>query len=528
MRPEERRLREGLRRPRHRKSARPKPAPGASSAPPRPRHGGARAPRPGPAKGAPAAVALGLIALVVSPAGASVRGWVADRVDPGVEHAEPALTALPGEGSLLVQSAAGPWVVHHDGWQAPARRLRRIDLVAAWALRRRHRPPPAGRARTGRHGALGDRPPGAGAAAELERPRRLPHRLPRRRLAAGRRRRRQRRTGCLPAGAAPLAARLAAGTRARPRLRRRRRQGRGARRRRRDPPLRDRGGAAGRSPCSGAAAAAGCWWCGRDGSSCSTRAAPCAGATSRPPGPGSGAARLAPDGRQGRGDRLPARVEPPRPPRARAAAAGPVLRPGPVRRGRAGRPTDASCCSPGRAPTSGSSSTRPVARRSSRRSATSPPSSLRGRALGAVPERQRLVLRALIAARDLAAARGRIGGDGSLEDNSPGRLSPSRRDRDRGGRLRVRDSRNRERGSAPAVAARAATPPTGRAFRFRRLRAAVVRGARRDFAIGTGVGGRRYESCVLGRLREALDRRTLTRLVAVYRRPDGRGSRRRR
>ena len=51
----------------------------------------------------------------------------------------------------------------------------------------------------------------------------------------------------------------------------------------------------------------------------------------------------------------------------------------------------------------------------------------------------------------------------------------------------------------------------------------MVRGAGRDFATGTGVGGRRYESCVLTGLREALDRRTLTRLVQVYRRRDGRG-----
>ena len=75
---------------------------------------------------------------------------------------------------------------------------------------------------------------------------------------------------------------------------------------------------------------------------------------------------------------------------------------------------------------------------------------------------------------------------------------------------------------APAVAAlRRDAADQARALRFRRLREAVVRGARRDFAIGTGVGGRRYESCVLALLREALDRATLTRLVAVYRRPDG-------
>lgn len=54
-----------------------------------------------------------------------------------------------------------------------------------------------------------------------------------------------------------------------------------------------------------------------------------------------------------------------------------------------------------------------------------------------------------------------------------------------------------------------------------RLRAAVVSGAARDFAIGNGIGGPRYESCVLALLREALDRPTLARLVQVHRRPGG-------
>jgi hypothetical protein len=62
-----------------------------------------------------AALAVGLVAILVSPAGASVRHWVADRVEPGVEHARPVLTSLPAHGSLLVQSARGTWVVHPDG-----------------------------------------------------------------------------------------------------------------------------------------------------------------------------------------------------------------------------------------------------------------------------------------------------------------------------------------------------------------------------------------------------------------------------
>jgi hypothetical protein len=67
-------------------------------------------------RAAQAGLALALIALVVSPAGASVRHWVADRIDePGVPHARPVLAGLPGHGSLLVDSPQGPWVVRPDG-----------------------------------------------------------------------------------------------------------------------------------------------------------------------------------------------------------------------------------------------------------------------------------------------------------------------------------------------------------------------------------------------------------------------------
>ncbi len=57
---------------------------------------------------------------------------------------------------------------------------------------------------------------------------------------------------------------------------------------------------------------------------------------------------------------------------------------------------------------------------------------------------------------------------------------------------------------------------------FTRVREAVVRGAKRDFAQGTGIGGHSFRSCLLGLLGRALDRPTITRLVQVYRRPDGR------
>lgn len=90
--------------------------------------GGARR-RTGRRRAAQALAAAALVVLVVSPAGASVRHWVADRVDPGVEHAKPALTSLPARGSLLVQSARGPWVVHSDG----AKRLLGDYAESSWS-----------------------------------------------------------------------------------------------------------------------------------------------------------------------------------------------------------------------------------------------------------------------------------------------------------------------------------------------------------------------------------------------------------
>lgn len=61
------------------------------------------------------AVAIGLIAALVSPAGAAVRHWVRDAVEPASEPALPALTSLPAPGALLVDSARGPWIVRDDG-----------------------------------------------------------------------------------------------------------------------------------------------------------------------------------------------------------------------------------------------------------------------------------------------------------------------------------------------------------------------------------------------------------------------------
>ncbi len=61
------------------------------------------------------AVLAALLAALISPAGAAVRHWVAAAVRSGREPSRPALTSLPARGSLLVQSAAGPWIVRPDG-----------------------------------------------------------------------------------------------------------------------------------------------------------------------------------------------------------------------------------------------------------------------------------------------------------------------------------------------------------------------------------------------------------------------------
>lgn len=80
-------------------------------------------------RGLQLALVLALAVALISPAGASVRHWVADTVDPGREPSRPALTSLPAPGSLLVQSAAGPWVVHADG----SKRLLGSYAEATWS-----------------------------------------------------------------------------------------------------------------------------------------------------------------------------------------------------------------------------------------------------------------------------------------------------------------------------------------------------------------------------------------------------------
>jgi hypothetical protein len=63
-----------------------------------------------------AGVAAAVVAVgALSPPGAAVAEWIRDAVRPGDENARPALTRLPAEGRLLVNSDSGPWVVGRDG-----------------------------------------------------------------------------------------------------------------------------------------------------------------------------------------------------------------------------------------------------------------------------------------------------------------------------------------------------------------------------------------------------------------------------
>lgn len=77
------------------------------------------------------AVAALLAALLLTPAGATVRDWIDDVFTAGVRNAEPALTEIPGGGELLVQAEGGPWVVRADG----SRRLLGSYREAAWSPR---------------------------------------------------------------------------------------------------------------------------------------------------------------------------------------------------------------------------------------------------------------------------------------------------------------------------------------------------------------------------------------------------------
>lgn len=72
-----------------------------------------------------------LLAVVLSPAGATVRDWIDETLRVGVRDAEPALTEIPGGGRLLVSSPQGAWLVRPDG----SRRLLGAYDEATWSPR---------------------------------------------------------------------------------------------------------------------------------------------------------------------------------------------------------------------------------------------------------------------------------------------------------------------------------------------------------------------------------------------------------
>lgn len=81
------------------------------------------------------AIALAVVAVVgallLSPAGAAVRGWIGDTFDAGMPNAEHGLAEIPGGGRLLVESRSGPWVVEANG----SRRLLGDYREATWSPR---------------------------------------------------------------------------------------------------------------------------------------------------------------------------------------------------------------------------------------------------------------------------------------------------------------------------------------------------------------------------------------------------------
>lgn len=75
------------------------------------------------------ALATLLAALLLTPAGADVRGWVGDAFTSSAPRPEPTLARVPGGGSLLVQTGEGPVVVQPDG----SRRLLGDYEGASWS-----------------------------------------------------------------------------------------------------------------------------------------------------------------------------------------------------------------------------------------------------------------------------------------------------------------------------------------------------------------------------------------------------------
>lgn len=88
-----------------------------------------RSRRPLPRLALGLSLAAVLAVLLLSPAGAAVRGWVGDAFTASTPRPEPTLAQIPGGGHLLVQTGEGPWVVQPDG----SRRLLGDYREASWS-----------------------------------------------------------------------------------------------------------------------------------------------------------------------------------------------------------------------------------------------------------------------------------------------------------------------------------------------------------------------------------------------------------
>lgn len=77
----------------------------------------------------PLGLATVIAALLLTPAGATVRDWVDEAISNGAPRPEPTLAKIPGGGKLLVQTGEGPWVVEPDG----SRRLLGDYESASWS-----------------------------------------------------------------------------------------------------------------------------------------------------------------------------------------------------------------------------------------------------------------------------------------------------------------------------------------------------------------------------------------------------------
>jgi hypothetical protein len=134
--------------------------------------------------------------------------------------------------------------------------------------------------------------------------------------------------------------------------------------------------------------------------------------------------------------------------------------------------------------------------------------------------RQSLVLPLVVAMIATAAALAGCGaGEGPGGSTDPGgSTGPDAR---AGGAGSQRSAPGAGTVEARLAALERSSPRQRRTSYVDRVRESVVRGAGRDFAAGTRIGGPSFEACVKRRLGEALDGPTISNLVAIFHRRHG-------